>query len=1023
MMINVIKVLIPIGAIALLCVMLNLINAKKNRRIRQFPIIGISTILMVVAVVVLINNFGFTDNLIGSHSFFQNSNLVIVNLVLLIGFFAIKLIIRPICSAVFKKRNILETFSLTIYVYNEDYEEWFLKKQWKNFRKFFFGLLCGLVIVSGVYLGLTWLMGKESLLWFMFFPCAAVAVINEIYGYVNGQTLEEYEYSVLGEDSSSRKVSKYYKLRVILEQLLPSPLLSGYTGCEFIQRNSSADFIRKMKETDDTVDLITSEYFEMNNRYKTADVDHVQATLDMMHRKNVVFFNPFYRDISMYVTLPMARSLLDGKKCVVLCSRNNTADDVKKWLTEILCEYSHMKQLWRVNNLSDKAPECEVGILTFTQLYDKRVININRDFFHETDFVLLIEPSFMMITGQVALSILSEEMSVNEERPVYCVCDRYADGLIDTLSHLIRAEITDVIAMPVPRCNYTTMSWDADGDFCRQNFFDKQTKYLGNAVEIASIAVKNQIPYVTWYSEKKIPVRDVKWIAGQYYSTICRFMNQPCQQKSLYEKIHFVSSLWSSEKTKEQFLIVEDEFCNMFSMMRTYLSRGTDQVFVNVLSENYLLRDYMRCNRAMFASNPNAIPSFVPDYAKTDRNTILKLIIMMTLKPITEEEILKEFHLIGIETNDAYQVLLSLLKKYTYADDNIFSVSAIRKNIDDFMSTSMSVYSVSEEEFEKYFSDSLKNAYYILEDEKDEEGFIDVKMFSHVTQTILPGQFVTYDGKYYQAKYVSPQSGVVLRRASDQFNGRKYYRQIREYFFDFSTNSEIVSNRKMIDIEFVELRTDFSVATTGYLEMNDNHNLRTARMIDFSADPTVDNYTRRYHNKSVLRIKLPESDDKICFTICLLLTEVFRSVFPDGWQYLAAVTKRPDNIDGMLNYVVYPARGDIESGYIYIIEDSDIDLGLLDAVQKNFVRLMEVIADFLEWHFEKMREPASKDPVPVQITLAEAEKRKRRNLVLRMLDRIRKLFGGKKRRKSRDQIHRADRIWSERGKESFGCYE
>ena len=170
-------------------------------------------------------------------------------------------------------------------------------------------------------------------------------------------------------------------------------------------------------------------------------------------------------------------------------------------------------------------------------------------------------------------------------------------------------------------------------------------------------------------------------------------------------------------------------------------------------------------------------------------------------------------------------------------------------------------------------------------------------------------------------------------------------------------------------------------------------------MIDFSADPTVDNYTRRYHNKSVLRIKLPESDDKICFTICLLLTEVFRSVFPDGWQYLTAVTKRPDDIDGMLNYVVYPAKGDIELGYIYIIEDSDIDLGLLDAVQKNFVRFMEVIADFLEWHFEKMREPASKDPIPIQISLVEAEERKRRNLVLRMLDRIRKLFGGKKEEK------------------------
>lgn len=327
-------------------------------------------------------------------------------------------------------------------------------------------------------------------------------------------------------------------------------------------------------------------------------------------------------------------------------------------------------------------------------------------------------------------------------------------------------------------------------------------------------------------------------------------------------------------------MIAEDEFCNMFSVMRAYLSRGSNHVFVNVLSENYLLRDYMRFNKQMFISNPNAIPSFVPDYAKTERNTILKLIIMMTLKPMTEDEIIKELHLIGIETNDAYGVMLSLLKKYTYADETIFTVESIRASIDEFTTKSISVYSVSDEEFEKYFSASLKNAYYILEDEKDEEGYIDAKLFSHVAQTVLPGQFVTYDGKYYQVKYVSPQSGVVLRRASDQFDSRKYYRQVRSYSLDFAANFEVVSNKKIVDVEFAEIRADFSVVTTGYIEMSDSHNLKTARLIDFSEDPGVDNYTREYRNKSMLRIKLPDSDDNICFTVCLLLSEIFKSVFP-----------------------------------------------------------------------------------------------------------------------------------------------
>lgn len=995
-MMNVIKVLIPIAVIALVCLFTNLINAKKDKRIQQFPLIFVSIILMTAVVIILVNFYNSIENIIAQISFLLGACLLIANLLLLVVFFILKLILRPLCTAIFKKKQILEIFALSFYEYDEEYDKWFLKKRWNNFRQFFFWLICGTAFVSGLYLGLTWALDSESKIWFLIFPCAAVVVVNEIYGYINGQTKEEFEHSVFGEDSDSRRVSNYYKLREILEQILPSPLLSAHTGCEFMCQGSALDLIKKLGDSEDFNDKITSEYFKLNDRYQNADVDYVQATADMMRRKNVVFFNPFYRDLSMYITFPMVRSLLAGKKCVVLCGRKNSAADVKEWLLETLHEYSHMKSLWRVDFLSDKEPECEVGILTFTQIYDKHVVNTNREFFHNTDFVLLIEPSLMLNTSQVALSIIAEEMNINDELPVYCICDRYTDGLIDTMSHLIRSEITDVVAMPVPRCNYTVMSWDADGDFCRQQLFDKQTRYLGGGIELAAIAVKNQVPTVTWYSERKSPIRDIKWIAGQNYSTICRYMNQPCQQKDLYEKIKFVPTLWSSEKTKEQFVVAEDEFCNMFSIMRAYLSRGSNQIFVNVLSENYLLRDYMRCNRQMFMSNPNAVPSYVPDYAKTERNTILKLIIMMTLRPVSEDEIINELHLIGIETDDAYSLMLSLLKKYTYADCTIFTSGSVRTNVDEFTTKSTCFYSVSEEEFEKYFSKSLKNAYYILEDEKNEEGYIDAKLFSHVTQTVLPGQFVTYDGKYYKVKFVSPQSGVVLRRASDQFDGRKYYRQMRKYVLDFASCSEIVSDRKVMDVEFAEIRTNFSVTTDGYLEMSDSHNLRTARTVDLSKDPSVDNFTRSYHNKSVLRVKLPESDDKICFTICLLLSEVFRSVFPDGWQYLAVITKRPENIDGILNYVVYSSEGDVEPGYIYIVEDSDLDLGLLNAVEKNFMRFMEIIADFLDWHFEKMREPASKDPVPVKILAAEEEEKKHRNLVVKMLDRIKQLFGGKK---------------------------
>ena len=992
------KLFIPMLVLGLLTIIQNCINVGKGRRARQAALPVVAVIFAVVAMIVA---YGYHEEL---HKAFLKSDddmmkyasVAVINMAIAGVFILVKMVATPILTSIWSNNDLIEMTSTGFYAYDEQYDEWFLKPTWVGFKKYVKAIVAGAVIAIGGYLGLMWQLGEESALWAVVFPACALVVLNEIFNFVNGQTKTEWEHSILGEDADARRVSNYYKVREVLEKILPEPLLAAHTGMEYGGKKTPADLIEDLSKSDDKTDRLVAEYFTIDERYMEADTDCVQATLQLMKRGNVVFLNPFYRDMSLYITLPLTNALLSGRKCLVITGRKNNSEDVKNWLAETLSEYSHMRSLWRVELLDGNEPDCEVGVISFPQIYDNAVVNANREFFKETDFVLMIEPSLIVNTGQVGLSIIAQEMQHSGVKPVYCICDRNAQGIVDTMSHLLRSEFTNVVAPPVPRCIYTGMSWDADGDFMRQSLFDKQTKYLGNGVELAAIAVKNQVPQVTWYCETKAPIRDIKWLAGQHHPTICRYMNQPAQQKSLYEKINFVPNLWSTEKAKEQFIIAEDEFCNMFNTLRAFLSRGTNQSFVNVLSENYLLRDYMRCNRQMFMADPNAIPSVVPDYAKTERNTLIKLILLMALRPVTDAEIIEEFHLVGIETDDPFETLTKMLRKYTFADNSVFTVQSIRSEVDALTTMSTCQYTISKEAFEENFAESLKNAYFILEDEKQQQGYIDAKLFSHVTQIILPGQFVTYDGKYYMAKHVSPQSGVVLRRASDLYDGRKYYRQVRKYHIDENHQGNILAIRNVMDVEIASIQYDFDVTTTGYLEMKDNHDLRSARLIDFASDPNAENYTRKYHNKTVLRIKLPETNENIRFTICLLLSEIFRSVFPDGHPYLAVMAKRPDDIEGMLNYMVYPVSGGIEDDYIYIVEDSDIDLGLIEAVERNLMKLMETVADFLDWHFDKMRETAAKDPVPESINyVREKEEEKKRSLFGRLAQRIRRIIGKK----------------------------
>ena len=98
----------------------------------------------------------------------------------------------------------------------------------------------------------------------------------------------------------------------------------------------------------------------------------------------------------------------------------------------------------------DQDREFEIGILTFSQLYDLDMLSARREFFRQVEFVLMLEPSMILSTGQVGLSLVVNYCDEGDTPPVYCMCDRNCDGLVDTLSHMIKQSITIVSATETP---------------------------------------------------------------------------------------------------------------------------------------------------------------------------------------------------------------------------------------------------------------------------------------------------------------------------------------------------------------------------------------------------------------------------------------------------------------------------------------------------------------------------------------------------------------------------------------------
>ena len=148
----------------------------------------------------------------------------------------------------------------------------------------------------------------------------------------------------------------------------------------------------------------------------------------------------------------------------------------------------------------------------------------------------LAEPSRMLATGQVGLRLLLSRCA-KAGAPVYLAFDRNHDGLVDALSHLLKVDITEVVASSLPHGASSGIVEREDGRYMHSAILPHITRYLGVGTEIAAVALKYQVAKVEWVGSDKFPVKDMAWIAGQYFSQINQFAELQMSQDALREAI------------------------------------------------------------------------------------------------------------------------------------------------------------------------------------------------------------------------------------------------------------------------------------------------------------------------------------------------------------------------------------------------------------------------------------------------------------------------------------------------------
>lgn len=983
---------------------------KKEIRNRQY-LMPVTAVIYSLSLLIFLNRFSLllvnltlklTDfleennlSIIGKvlRDTYEGGEVYLVSLVFNTAAMILFVIIKLIMLLRFRKKKV-ERNSLigsaveVFYAYDEKEDCWYIKEHFGQARTFIKTIYFGGSVVVILALLISYVLCMNQLISVPFYPVFAVIIIGEIAFFIDGLEKGEKKSNLSLQADRSAHVVMYPLLRKPLRDLFGDKLSAEGTTVNNVEVTGGG--------VEEILVNIEKEGTHIGKNYPAfirkkmeeglkPNVDYVRSGYELAIGKSLLFNTPFYDKLNPYVFYVMNRTLLTGGKVMIVLGRHGIEEDLYRWCENGMKQVSNIPNLWKISILNNEKLEEEklpdIGIITRSSVYDLDLHKNNLAFLKNVSFVMAVEPSRLVTTAQIGLNLLLKNCGQGQE-VTFCSVDRNCDGLVDALSHILMTNITEVSATEYPHGTSSFMYWTADGDYLQHRILPGISRCLGMGTELSVVALKNQVKQTVWYGGDAFPVRDARWIAKQYYHDLLDYAQLPPIQET-FDKCFQTSFNMCDERVNDySYITVEDDRNNLFEIRRNFATIAEQQGFVNVISTEYMLREYMSANPELFTADAKAIPYITADYARTKRNVILTLCLLLCVESVLEETLRRQLILINLEAKDLTtelwkEICVIFGDKDQVEEDAggnpILSVQCNDGNVMHFEKNATllykRVYSVASGQFESIYTienaafirmilDELQNASYIAEqDSKDV--YIGTELKGHVYQKYMPGQFFTLSGKYYEMVSTTADDRILVRRASDHIDGRLSYRQVRNYSISHIEDSCSMGALKTINnIDIHYQYADFTVETPGYWKLGSYNDFDHGTLVMVNGVPA-----RKYHHKQILKFdfsRLGDSfTDSVRMTLTNLLNEVFVTLFADNQPFISAIT--PGEFEAPMTYsLTVGEKVENADKCIYIVEDSQLDIGLLIAVERNVSRIFQIISDYLNWNDEEIEESIRK---------------------------------------------------------------
>jgi len=686
-----------------------------------------------------------------------------------------------------------------------------------------------------------------------------------------------------------------------------------------------------------------------------------------------------FRNINMRI---MNSAFFENKKILVICSSESNASEYYTLLTRFNEEYDG-KIMLKLLNKGDKLFD------SFADIYISTIENCfgNIKLLNKIDTIIIEEMDVIMQKKLELLRAFGGIIKMGNSNINYVIFTYMLQGIEATIKNLLLVKnITWYSTENKQQPKKIVLNiWDRREPDIGDKVLGKINKNLGSLIPLALIGVKQKLNRILVISNDEpinFQLNELNAIRNlqekEFMNDEIILLNDSIELKSREKYVEY----------KDRNCILTNDKSNLYEKIyKLSLINGVEN-HINIISEQYLLRDYMIFT---YAQNKTRLKYFLPyiPYEANNKKVVLHdLLLQLTNFGVKEEVISRILNENGISVllgkGNNIRVIsekLNLFIKQEFdIDINTYSYITVLDKEDKYVFDierksfveKEKVYMLDSKLLNLFPNDLFKKVNFT------KDGFIlDIEQeYTHnFYQKYLPGQKHYFGGHIYDIKNVidSGNEVNVILEASTNYDNNTY-RQLRNInLLSDIIPAEIKTHKYVGTIaKYVIGKIDFEVKTEGYFEFSNGVVMLPGEYRYVELDDEKKNKTKRkYMGANALKIefsktKLPnprinnvfckENKDKVTESLAFLISEVLVSMLGENSNYIQVkpVVSSNDNVKKMKSNWIAPieiCNYESENIEIYIFEDVNIERGLIDMIYKNLDNILNIIYEYLEWSF------------------------------------------------------------------------